>query len=246
MTLKEIAQDVLDEDAWAAFVATEDYGTSEGVRLSWLHRQRRLPKKVLCKLEFPLVPVSHHNFGSSSNALLWARNNGVARVLSDSETGGKGEINISNNSLAEMLNPVQRQKSASVGIHLDAVTVLHDLIKESHIVETHPDYLKGPDGKRSAANGKNPGIMIDVAYAAMRQKVGTEEKNYRVKITLKRFDDQNLKKKAYAYHVEEIEVLPVTSVKPDDSGPHHQGRTSLPANMLLKNVSDVNGVSLIS
>ena len=242
MTLKTIAQEVLDEEKWETFVATEDYGTSEGARIGWLHRFRRLPKKVLRKLEFSIIPVARHNFIKSDNALQWAMDKGICRVLSDAETGGKGEINISKSSLIEMLNPVQRQKSVSVAIHLDAVAVLHDLIRKSHVVETHPDYLKGPDGKRSPENGKNPGVMIDVAYAAMSQG----DKDYRVKITLKRYDDQNLKKKAYAYHVEEIEVLPVTSVQPDSSGPHHQGRTPLPAHILLKNVLDVKGVPLIS
>lgn len=47
MTLKEIAQDVLDEDAWAAFVATEDKGTTPGAYKGWETRRHGVSQEKL-------------------------------------------------------------------------------------------------------------------------------------------------------------------------------------------------------
>ena len=59
------------------------------------------------------------------------------------------------------------RKSVTPAIHFSALVRLRDIIRESFVAEVHPDYAKGPDGKRSPANGINE----RVAMANVRQEV---------------------------------------------------------------------------
>lgn len=210
----------------------------------------RISGKELDNIRFLLVHASPAPFKSSDAAVEWAVTHGIVGMMSEMETGGKGRVCISKNSIREMLNPSQVGKSASRDVHYAALTVLRDLIRESVIVESHFDRRKGPDMKRSLAHGVNRDVLIDVAYAALT--IGTEL--YRAKITFKRYKDPNVAGKAYAYHVTKIEVLTgnlVNAMKgtyPKANTPiTNQEKASLilMPNILLNGVVDVNGVPFI-
>ena len=210
----------------------------------------RMPSGELAQLKFVVVPVALAPFTSSDGAIEWACENGVVGTMDDAETGGKGAVLISKNSIREMLNPAQVGKSASRQVHYAALTKLRDLIRASVIVESHFDLRKGPDMKRSPENGVNAEILIDVAYAALR--IG--EETYRAKITFKRYKDPNVTGKAYAYHVTKIEVLTGNLVHAaKDTDPKANTSTTnqaganlhLTADILLNGVCDVNGVLLL-
>ena len=122
-----------------------------------------MPANELARISFEVVPVGTAPFVSSDGAIEWACGNGIVGTMDDVETGGKGVVLISKNSIREMLNPAQVGKSASRQVHYAALTKLRELIRASVIVESHFDLRKGPDMKRSAANGVNEEILIDVA-----------------------------------------------------------------------------------
>lgn len=191
--------------------------------------------------DFEFVNVSKAPFNNVDAAVAWAKSNGIVGKMTDEETGGKGDISISETSIREMLNPAQVEKSASRDAHFAVITKLRNVIAASHIEEVHPDYKKGKDGKRSPANGINPGVTIVVAYAAV-DFGGTP---MRAKITLKKFADKNTLPKAYAYHVAQIEVLTGNLVHPRKNGTAPRANTSIRRDILLKGVTDVNGVPLL-
>ena len=210
----------------------------------------RVSANELARLSFGVVSVWESPFVSSDGAIAWASENGIVGTMDDAETGGKGVVLISKNSIREMLNPAQVGKSASRQVHYAALTKLRELIRASVIVESHFDLRKGPDMKRSAANGVNEEILIDVAYAALRM----DAKTYRAKITFKRYRDLNTTEKVYAYHVTKIEVLTgnlVHAAKDTDPKANtpitnqEEANLHLTAKILLNGVCDVNGVPLL-
>ena len=209
-----------------------------------------MPVNELTRLSFGVVSVGAASFVSSDGAIAWSCENGLVGTMNDAETGGKGLVLISKNSIREMLNPAQVGKSASRQVHYAALTKLRELIRASVIVESHFDLRKGHDMKRSAANGVNEEILIDVAYAALRMDAET----YRAKITFKRYRDPNTTEKVYAYHVTKIEVLTgnlVHAAKDTDPKANtpitnqEEANLHLTADILLNGVCDVNGVSLL-
>ena len=200
----------------------------------------------LAQCQFQIVNADDPPFAFREAAILWAKDRGLIGMMAEDMTGGKGCVGISVGSLREMLNPVQIGKSCGLKVHFAAVAVLRDLIRESVIVEAYFDRLKGADGIRNAANGVNRNVLIQVGYAAMRFK----EELYRVKLTFKRFADENAATKAYAYHITRIEVLTGT-IGNDLSGTAPNANTSttnqmeanphMTADILLNDVVDVNG-----
>nr|MBQ6739425.1 hypothetical protein [Synergistaceae bacterium] len=186
--------------------------------------------------KFTITNTEAASFNNVEDALKWAKDNGIIGLMSDSETNGKGEINISTSSIREMLNPRQRAKSASNEVHYAALTKLRDIIRESELIDSHPDYKKGADGKRDAKNGINPDITIDVIYGAMR----FNGENYRVKTTLKRYNQADIKTKAYAYEVSEIEVMPGTLGQLNNQS-NPTDTTSILGNILLQGVQNSKG-----
>lgn len=186
--------------------------------------------------KFTITNTEAASFNNVEDALKWAKDNGIIGLMFDSETNGKGEINISTSSIREMLNPRQRAKSASNEVHYAALTKLRDIIRESELIDSHPDYKKGADGKRDAKNGINPDITIDVIYGAMR----FNGENYRVKTTLKRYNQADIKTKAYAYEVSEIEVMPGTLGQLNNQS-NPTDTTSILGNILLQGVQNSKG-----
>ena len=70
--------------------------------------------------------------------------------MSNEETGGKGEIRISNNAVNKFLSESAVEKSDSKDVHMSVLKVLPNVIRESIDAEQHPDYKKGEDGNRNA------------------------------------------------------------------------------------------------
>lgn len=152
--------------------------------------------------------------------------------MSNEETSDKGNIDISKKSIDEMLNESQRKKSPSNDIHYVALTKIRDIIRESEIIDNHPDFLKGKDGKRSPLNGVNNDVNIDILYGA----ISYEGITYRVKTTIKRYI--NRESKAYAYSVEKIEVLTGKLSNAESTTPN--AKIPIIGNSLLQGVYKVN------
>jgi len=239
MNLKQLAYEALLESGLILqeddLVETCDSGTREGALLGWEHRVRRLPKSKIRNLKFAIVPVCKAPFNNHESALAWAKSN-VVGVMSPEESGGKGVVTISVSSIREMLNQRQREKSSSNEVHYAALTKLREIINEGMILESHPDYKKDANGKRSLAAGVNEDVKINIAYSAL----SFGENYYRVKMTFKSYPVIN-KSKAYAYEVCEIEVLPGTLGGKANLTTNPSGKTSICANSLLKNSVGVNG-----
>ena len=144
-----------------------------------------------------------HGFKNYAEAKTWAKEH-IARTYSGEETGGKGDIRISNAAVDKYLSQSAVDKSESKDVHLAVLKVLPDVIRESVDAEQHADFKKGEDGVRSAENGINPDVTIHRLYGAVRM----DGKVYRVKVTLKEDSARSRDpKKAYSYEATKIELL---------------------------------------
>ena len=159
---------------------------------------------------------SEHGFKNYAEAKTWAKEH-IARTYSGEETGGKGDIRISNAAVDKYLSQSAVDKSESKDVHLAVLKVLPDVIRESVDAEQHADFKKGKDGVRSAENGVNPNVTIHRLYGAVRM----DGKLYRVKVTLKEdVKSERSAKKAYSYEATKIELLAGTLVKPEGDDPN--------------------------
>ena len=173
---------------------------------------------------------ANHGFKNYKEAKNWAKQN-IAKVYSADETGNKGEVRISNSAIDKFLSQKAVDKSDSQDTHLAVLKVLPSVLKESIDAETHPDFLKGANGKRSAENGMNKDVLVHRCYGA----VDIDGKVYRVKITLKEeVRNKDLPHKAYSYEATKIELLAGTLVKPEGDNPNTNN--SISGAILLKNV----------
>ena len=68
---------------------------------------------VAVDLSFKIVMGAAVPFRSTKEALHWVRSNGLVGRMDEAETGGKGVVTISAESIRETLNPRQREKSDS-------------------------------------------------------------------------------------------------------------------------------------
>lgn len=143
-----------------------------------------------------------HGFANFSEARQWAKDH-IVRTFNNEETGGKGDIRISNTAVEKFLSESSVSKSDSRNVHLSVLKVLPDVIRTSIDVEQHADYKKSEDGKRSPENGVNPNVTIHRCYGA----VEIDGQVYRVKVTLKSDVTQGDTKKAYSYEATKIELL---------------------------------------
>lgn len=184
-----------------------------------------------------IVELENAPFRSAKAADAYARSHGITGRMSVLDTGGKGEISISANSLHKMLSGSAVQKSVTPEIHFSALMRLRDIIRESFIGEVHPDYRKSPDGKRRTSNAINAMVEIIVLYGC----VSCGGIPYRAKTTLKSLKDPNQPTKAYSYEINNIEVLKGNcwnASQPSD-------KTSMSVRILLNGVCDVNGAPLL-
>ena len=184
-----------------------------------------------------IIELEQAPFRNSADADAWARSHGVIGLMSDVDTGGKGAISISAQSIDKMLSGSALKKSVTPAIHYAALMRLRDVIRESFVGETHPDYKK-INGLRSSDNGINPFVMIDVLYGC----VSYGDIPYRVKTTLKRYYNREDPTKAYSYEITNVEVLRGTVApiaRPSDKS------STFDVTILLNGVCDVNGVPLL-
>ena len=178
---------------------------------------------------------AEHGFKNYAEAKAWAKEH-VARTYSGEETGGKGDIRISNAAVDKYLSQSAVDKSESKDVHLAVLKVLPDVIRESVDAEQHADFKKGKDGVRSAENGVNPNVTIHRLYGAVRM----DGKLYRVKVTLKEdVKSERSAKKAYSYEATKIELLAGTLVKPEGDDPNTNN--SITAANLLNGVEKSYG-----
>ncbi len=173
---------------------------------------------------------SNHGFKNFGEAKEWAKNN-IARTYDNEETGGKGNIRISNTAIGKFLTQSAVDKSESKDVHLAVLKVLPDVIRESVDAETHPDFNKDGNEVRSAENSVNKNVLMHRLYGA----VDIDGKTYRVKVTLKEDkQNENLPQKAYSYEATKIELLTGTLGKPEDDAP--RANNSITGAKLLKDV----------
>ena len=184
-----------------------------------------------------IVELEGAPFRNAREARAWAISHGIVGVMSDVDTGGKGEISISVNSIRKMASGSASTKSVTTAIHYAAMMRVRDIVRESFVGEIHPDYRK-VDGKRHVDNPVNRHVQIAILYGC----VSFGEIPYRAKTTLKIYDGSCDGTKAYSYEISSIEILrgnaaPVA--RPND-------RNSMPTRILLNGLVTVNGMPLIA
>jgi len=190
----------------------------------------KIPKAVrIVELE----PAPYRNV---KDANAWARNHGIVGLMSNVDTGGKGNISISARSIDKMLSGSALMKSVTPSLHYSALMRLRDIIRESFVAEIHPDYKK-VKGVRSVLNPINKQVKIAVLYGC----VSMADIPYRAKTTLKLFLDRNENTKSYSYEISNIEILRGTA----ESVTQPNCKISMNTSILLNGVCDVNGAPLI-
>ena len=198
-----------------------------------------VPRTKTAKMMFEVVAGEPAPFRCTRDAIAWCREHGVIGRLGAGDSGGKGVVTISADCIRESLNPRQRAKSISDEIHFAAVMRLRELIRASVILEEHPDWRKDAAGNRVPVMAGDHDITVCLAYGALRI-LGVV---YRVRLTLKRYA-QTRASKAYAYRVNEIEVLSGTLGGRPKLATNPTGTTSICGNILLYGASDVNGMPI--
>lgn len=131
-----------------------------------------------------------HDFKSFDDARKWAKKNIVGCV----QQPEIGEVNISGTAVEKYLSQKAVEKSVSIDVHFSALRVMPQIISNSIVGETHED-------KKEDEHIKD----IVLLYGA----IDIDGKTYRVKTTVKRYNDPNTRTKAYSYEVTEIEPLDV-------------------------------------
>lgn len=142
-----------------------------------------------------------HGFKNYAEAREWAKKN-IVRTYNNEETGGKGEINISNTAVGKYLSEKAVKKTANKDVHMSVLKVLPSVLRESIDAIQHVDRNK-VGNERSEDFGINPDVMIHRCYGA----VNIGDKVYGVKITLKENVRTHEKTKLYSYEATKIELL---------------------------------------
>lgn len=195
-------------------------GVSKDEFDKWLDTSKRKlkPFKDYAKVKFSLkndgltpeianTPVNivdadeEHGFKNYAEAREWAKKN-IVRTYNNEETGGKGEINISNTAVGKYLSEKAVKKSANKDVHMSVLKVLPSILRESVDAIQHVDRNK-VGNERSEDFGVNPDVMIHRCYGA----VNIGDKVYGVKITLKENVRTHEKTKLYSYEATKIELL---------------------------------------
>lgn len=132
----------------------------------------------------------NHGFSSFADARKWAKNNIVGIV----QHHDIGEINISKAAIDKYLSEKAVEKSDSIDVHFSALRKIPEIIVKSVVGEIHADR-------------KNDAPLKDIVllYSAM----DIDGKMYRIKTTVKRYNDIMTKTKAYSYEVKEMRLLDV-------------------------------------
>ena len=178
---------------------------------------------------------TEHGFKNYAEAKDWAKEK-IARTYNSEETGGKGDIRISNAAINKYLSQSAVDKSDSKDVHLSVLKVLPEVIRESVDAEQHADFKKGEDGVRSAENGINPNVTIHRLYGAVRMG----GRLYRVKVTLKEDKTSKEPKVPHSYEATKIELFAGTLGNSDNSLSPNTNN-SITAAKLLKGVEKSYG-----
>jgi len=170
--------------------------------------------------KFKVVEVPRHQY-QGRDVLTQARDAAIDRYSSFGD-GKKRELKslhydnlgttfdyvISPKSLTEAAN--HASDSDNIGVHAAVMDKLDEVINESVEIEEHPD-IKKKDGERKWENGFNKGILMHRFAAAVR--IGDEI--YRVKTTMKEYENPQKANGHYTYEVTKIEVLDEQSNTPN-------------------------------
>lgn len=190
----------------------------------------RVESNLADKEVMVVTAEADHGFMNYKEAKEWAKKN-VSKVYNNEETGGKGDVRISNAAIDKFMSQSAVDKSDSKDVHLSVLKVLPEVLRTSIDVETHPDFLKGKDGKRSAENGMNKDVLVHRCYGAV--EIGG--KPYRVKITLKEDPrDVSFPHVTHSYEATKIELLAGTWE--NHEGPSPNTNNSFRVAKLLENV----------
>lgn len=156
-----------------------------------------------------------HGFKNFAEAKKWAKQNIVGTV----QQPEIGEVNISRTAIDKYLSQKAVEKSDTKDVHLLALRVMPQIIENSVVGEIHEDKNNIPQ-------------LSDIVrlYSAIE----INEKLYRVKTTVKRYNDSTIKSKAYSYEVKEIELLDGTHG--ENASLPRTSNNSITAAKLLQNV----------
>lgn len=182
-----------------------------------------------------VIVVPKHDFeGTGKEALQkaeeWAKKNIVGTHTAKDSNDNPFDYNISNRAVRKFVSTSSYGKSDNIGLHLSVLKMLPDVISNSIEAEVHPDYNKGADDKRSIENGINDSALIHRFYVA----VNIDGEWYRVKTTIKEYQDPHAHNKPHDYEVTKIELI---DDLPNSSWPLNSDIShSLAATKLLENV----------
>ena len=162
----------------------------------------------LSEKSFEIVEISEkHPFNASQKTsqlkkevLSMCKDNGIIGLHTENETGSKGKINISGESIKEIIATKSTGKSDSLDLHLAVIPNLLKIIKSAELVEVHPDFQK-KDNERGKS-GINPEVIMFRLFAVVKNN----DNLYHVKITLKNSLTQNTIK-LYTYQINHIENI---------------------------------------
>ena len=160
-----------------------------------------------------------HGFKNFAEARRWAKES-IVGTVKQSEIG---EVNISGTAIDKYLSQKAVDKSDTKDIHLSALRVMPQIIENSVVGEIHEDKNNIPQ-------------LSDIVrlYSAIE----INEKLYRVKTTVKRYNDSSIKSKAYSYEVKEIELLDGTHG--ENASLPRTSNNSITAAKLLQNIESRN------
>ena len=127
-------------------------------------------------------------FKNFSEARQWAK----ANILGLYKNPEVGDVNISGEAIGKYLSQKAVEQSASRKLHLLVLPIMPDMLRNSVVGDTHEDR----EGNSNISD-------IVRLFACVRYGDGI----YRVKTTVKRYNDPSVKSKAYSYEVTEIELL---------------------------------------
>ena len=169
-----------------------------------------------------------HGFKNFAEARKWAKGNLLGTYINPEI----GEIVVSGKAIDKYLSSKAVEQSHSRDAHWSALQVLPRLIENSIVGEIHED------------RDKNSNIK-DIVRLFGAMNIGNETS--RVKITVKRYSDNNTPNKAYTYEVTEIEPLDghwTTHTQNADFVP--TSNDSITGAKLLKGIENSKGLPILN
>ena len=191
---KELAEIKAKAIADGTFMKAPNGKPTKLTERQWLHVRLREFKNWFgdWELKYKVVNIisaaKEHGFANFAEARKWAKENIVGSVTQTE----LGSISISGAAVEKYLSGKAVEKSDNNDVHLSALRMLPQIIKNSIVGEIHKD----------RDNNTNIKDVVRLFSA-----VSIDGKTHRVKTTVKRYNDANTKSKAYSYEVTEIELL---------------------------------------